>query len=126
MPRSRVGGIAIALLFSACRLSPTEAHAQSASPIFGVTIPDGYRQWELVAASHETDPLNELRAILGNSVAVMAYRNGGLPFPDGTILAKLAWKHVPSTEFPAAFVPGAPTTVQIMVKDSKRYADTGG
>lgn len=49
-----------------------------------------------------------------------------MPFPDGTILAKLAWKHVPSTEFPAASVPGAATTVQIMVKDSKRYADTGG
>jgi hypothetical protein len=61
-----------------------------------------------------------------NAVAIRAYRDGTLPFPDGAILAKLAWKHVPSAEFPAAFVPGIATTVQIMVKDSKKYAATGG
>jgi hypothetical protein len=103
-----------------------DVRSGGASPIYGVTIPEGYRQWELVAPSQETDPLNELRAILGNGVALKAYRNGVLPFPDGTILAKLAWKHVQSTEFPRAFVPGAPTTVQIMVKDSKKYPATGG
>jgi hypothetical protein len=100
--------------------------AQRASPIYGVTIPEGYRQWELVAPSHEADPLNELRAILGNATALAAYRRGSVPFPDGTILAKLAWKHIPSPEIDHAFVPGAATTVQIMVKDSKRYPDTGG
>ena len=93
---------------------------------FGVTIPDGYRQWELIAPSHEADPLNELRAILGNTVSIKAYREGVLPFPDGAILAKLAWKHTQSDAFEAAFVPGAATTVQIMVKDSKKYASTGG
>jgi hypothetical protein len=100
--------------------------AEEASPIFGVTIPEGYRQWELVAPSEEAAPLNELRAILGNAIAIKAYRAGTLPFPDGTILAKLAWKHVSSPEFGPASVPGAATTVQIMVKDSKRYASTGG
>jgi hypothetical protein len=98
----------------------------AASPIFGVTIPQGYRTWELVATSHETDPLNELRAILGNPVAIQAYRDSTLPFPDGTILAKLAWKHVPSSEFPPAFIPGKTTTVQFMVKDARKYAATGG
>ena len=57
---------------------------------------------------------------------MQAYRDGTLPFPDGAILAKLAWKRVPSTEFSDAFVPGAVTTVQIMVKDAKRYASTAG
>ncbi|MGK9230890.1 cytochrome P460 family protein [Inquilinus limosus] len=102
------------------------ADAERASPIYGVTIPEGYRQWELVAPAHETDPLNELRVVLGNSVAIEAYKNGTLPFPDGTILVKLAWKHVQSPEFEPAFVPGAATTVQVMVKDSKRYPSTGG
>jgi hypothetical protein len=96
------------------------------SPIFGVRIPSGYRQWELIAPSHETGKFNELRAILGNPIAIKAYQDATLPFPDGTILAKLAWKREPSTEFTGAFVPGAPTTVQIMVKDSKKYASTGG
>jgi hypothetical protein len=98
---------------------------EDASPIFGVKIPVGYRQWELVATSHEAG-LEELRGILGNSIAMKAYRDDMLPFPDGSILAKLAWKYVPSSEFKGAFVPGAATTVQIMIKDSKKYAATGG
>jgi len=96
------------------------------SPIFGVRIPEGYRQWELIAPSHEEGNFNELRGILGNAISVKAYRDGTLPFPDGAMLAKLAWKRVPSGEFNGAFVPGHTTTVQIMVKDSTRYAATGG
>ncbi len=96
------------------------------SPIFGVAIPEGYRKWQLIAPALEHEPLNELRAVLGNTKAVDAYSKGSLPFPDGTVLAKLAWKHVPSPEFASALVPGAATTVQIMVKDSKRYVATGG
>lgn len=55
-----------------------------------------------------------------------AYRNGTLSFSDGAILANLPWKHVPSAEFKGAFVSGDATTIQIMVKDSKKYASTGG
>jgi Cytochrome P460 len=105
--------------------TPGLADGEGASPIFGVTIPEGYRQWELVAVAHE-EGLDELRGILGNVIAMQAYREGTLPFPDGAILAKLAWKHVPSTEFKGAFVPGTATTVQVMVKDSQKYASTGG
>ncbi|CAM0999614.1 Cytochrome C oxidase subunit III [Rhodanobacter sp. Root179] len=105
----------------------THATAEKpASPIYGVTIPDGYRQWQLIAPAQEAAPLNELRAVLGNAIAIQAYREGTLPFPDGAVLAKLAWKRVPSSEFEPASVPGAATTVQFMVKDSKRYAATGG
>jgi hypothetical protein len=96
------------------------------SPIYGVTIPDGYRQLELIAPALEAKPLNELRAVLGNRTATDAYRAGTLPFPDGTVLVKLAWKRAQSPEFPPAWVPGAATTVQVMVKDSKKYAATGG
>jgi hypothetical protein len=99
--------------------------ANNASPIYGVTIPEGYRQWELVAPALEDEPLNELRAVVGNSTAVEAYRAGTLPFPDGSVLVKLAWKRRQSPEFEPASVPGAATTVQIMVKDSKKYATTG-
>jgi len=56
--------------------------------------PAGYRQWELVAIAHESG-LDELRAILGNAIALKAYREKVLPFPDGAILAKMAWKYVP-------------------------------
>jgi len=100
--------------------------SDAASPIYGVMIPQRYRQWELIAPAQEAEPLNELRAVLGNSVAIKAYMKGKLPFPDGTVLAKLAWQHAQSPEFEAASVPGAATTLQIMIKDSKKYSATGG
>ncbi|MFS2122637.1 cytochrome P460 family protein [Pseudomonas sp. Pseusp97] len=108
-------------------LATTGARAGGeASPIYGVCMPEGYRNWQLVAPAQEAAPLNELRAVLGNDIAMKAYRAGTLPFPDGSVLAKLAWKHVQSPEFEPASIPGAATTVQFMVKDSKKYAATGG
>lgn len=98
----------------------------AASPIFGVRIPAGYKQWELIAPAEEAAPLNELRAVVGNQTAIDAYQDGKLPFPDGTVLVKRAWKRTQSPEFASATIPGAATTVQIMVKDSKKYAATGG
>ena len=80
----------------------------------------------MIAPAEEAAPLNELRAILGNKSAVDAYQSGTLPFPDGTVLVKLAWKHIQSPEFGPASIPGAATTVQVMVKDSRKYAATGG
>ncbi|RVC64785.1 cytochrome P460 family protein [Mesorhizobium sp.] len=121
-----VGAIVAASVFTTVAGANDDAKPEAASPIYGVKIPDKYRQWELVAPAEEAEPLNEIRAVLGNVVAMKAYREGTLPFPDGTILAKLAWKHVQSPEFESASIPGAATTVQIMVKDSKKYAASGG
>jgi hypothetical protein len=104
----------------------------NSSPIYGVTIPAGYRQWELVSVAHEAGDYDDLRATLGNTLAMTAFRNGKLPFPDGTIIARLAWKYVPSAENnkvfgqSQSFIAGAATNVQFMVKDSKKYAATGG
>lgn len=103
-----------------------------ADPVFGITIPPGYRDWKLISVAHEEGNLNDLRALLGNDVAIKAYRVGRLPFPDGTIIARLAWSYVPSEENnkvfgrSQSFVAGAATNVQFMVKDSKKYAATGG
>ncbi|QDF41610.1 cytochrome P460 family protein [Bradyrhizobium symbiodeficiens] len=107
-------------------LAEEAAERADASPIFGVTIPPGYKQWELIAPAEEAAPLDELRAVVGNQAAIDAYEAGKLPFPDGTILVKRAWRRKQSPEFASATVPGAATTVQVMVKDSKKYAATGG
>ncbi len=117
-------GAAAVVLFGGFAQSGTEP--KPASPIYGVAIPDAYRQWELIAPALEREPLNELRAVVGNKTALAAYRAVTLPFPDGAVLVKLAWKHIQSPEFESALVPGMATTVQVMVKDSKRYAATGG
>ncbi|WP_114813032.1 cytochrome P460 family protein [Paraburkholderia kururiensis] len=100
--------------------------AAAASPIYGVTVPKGYREWQMIAPAAEAAPLDELRVVLGNETAMKAVRNATLPFPDGTILVKLAYRKKQSDAFAPATVPGQPTTVQVMVKDSKRYASTGG
>jgi hypothetical protein len=112
--------------FAASQLPSHTAQAEPASPIYGVTIPPGYREWQAIAPSLEDAPLNELRIVFGNPTAFKAFQAGTLPFPDGTIIAKVAWKRVPSTSFKTATFPGQATTVQIMIKDSKKYAATGG
>jgi hypothetical protein len=106
---------------------------RESSPIFVTKIPSGYRDWKLISVAHEEASLNDIRAILGNNLAIKAYRKGKVPFPEGTIIARLAWSYVPSEEnnkvFGRAqsFVAGHPTNgVQFMVKDSKKYASTGG
>ena len=124
--RYAAGLALVALTLTAAAIAMTETWSGEPSPIYGVRIPQGYRQWTLIAPAEEAAPLNEIRAVLGNDVAIKAYRDGTQPFPDGTVLAKLAWKHEPSPDFAPASIPGAATTVQFMVKDSRKYAATGG
>ena len=125
--------IAIAVACLVAFTAPASGHADGeAAPIFGIKIPPGYRDWRLISVAHEDGNLNDLRALLGNDLAIKAYREGKLPFPDGTIIARLAWSYVPSEEnnkvFGRAqsFVAGSATNVQFMVKDSKKYGATGG
>jgi hypothetical protein len=95
-------------------------------------LPAGYRDWRLISVAHEEGKQNDIRAILGNDTAIKAFRDGSLPFPDGAIIARLAWQYVSSEENnkafgqPQSFIAGAPTNVQFMVKDSTKYASTGG
>jgi Cytochrome P460 len=103
------------------------------APVFVKTIPPGYRDWRLISVAREEGNLNDIRAILGNDIAIQAYRDGKLPFPEGAIIARLAWSHDASEENNKAFgqaqsfVAGAPKNgIQFMVKDSKKFASTGG
>lgn len=104
-----------------------------AAPIYGVRMPEGYRGWALIAVAHEEGKLNDLRAILGNAAAVEAALDGRLPYPDGSIIVRLAWDCAPLAEsekafgHPQTFVAGsAKNGVQFMVKDSVKYASSGG
>jgi hypothetical protein len=126
--------VAAASIFSMIVIGP-HASGQtdaSADPTFGITIPPGYRDWRVISVAHEEGDLNDIRAILGNDVAVKAFRAGTHPLPDGAIIARLAWTYVSSEENNKAFgrrqsfIAGPPTNVQFMVKDSRKYASTGG
>ena len=113
-------------------IGPPPGHAAEQSAPYVTDIPQGYRDWRWVSSAHEEGNLNSLGGVLGNDVAIKAFRAGTLPFPDGAIIAALHYRYVPSDEnnkvFGQAqsFVPGAPTNVQFMVKDSAKYAATGG
>ena len=113
----------------------TSARAnQAVSPLFGIRIPAGYRDWKLISVAHEEGNLNDIRAILGNDVAMENYRQEKRPFPDGTMIARISWNYIPSEAnnkvFGRAqsFVPGSAPDwyLQIMVKDSSKYAATEG
>ena len=87
----------------------------------------GYEAWQVVSISQD-GPL--MAAILANPVMIKAYSAGipgnGKPFPDGSKLAKIHWNPKKMETFPAATVPGTQHDVDFMVKDGKRFADSGG
>jgi hypothetical protein len=144
------GALAICAGVAVCTLYVTKSTAQSAkeaqpqagsnaSPIYGVTIPAGYRGWSVISVGHLTGgKVKQLRAQLGNDIAIRAFREGKLPFPDGAIIAALHWTEVSSddndkvlaTGFPGAglqsSVAGPVENIQFMVKDLKKYAATDG
>jgi hypothetical protein len=70
------------------------------APMYGVTIPPGYRDWKLIAVGHllAAGKVDQLRAQLGNDIAIKAFKEGKVPFPDGTIIAAIHWTRVPSED----------------------------
>jgi hypothetical protein len=87
----------------------------------------GYESWQAVSVSQDA---GAYALILANPAMIEAFRTGapgnGKAFPDGAKMAKVHWTPKTSTTFPAAMVPGALLNVDFMVKDSKRFADSGG
>ena len=88
----------------------------------------GYEGWPVIAISHNG---GAVAAILGNPAMISAYKAGipgnGKPFPDGAKMAKVHWvAKVDASEPGAPTVPGVQHDVDFMVKDSKRFADSGG
>lgn len=110
-----------------------QSDGKAGKQIIVTTIPPEYRDWKFVSAAHEAGELNDIRVVIGNDKAIKAYREGK-PFPEGTIIGRVAWKMVPSEENNKilgqvqSFVPGdAPDWyLQFMEKDTKKYAATGG
>ena len=128
----------VALASMVAYMAPASGQAdQEAAPIYGVKIPAGYRDWKLIAVDLlVAGKVDQLRAQFGNEIAIKAFKERKVPFPDGTIIAAQHWTRVPSEDnnkvldgaFPGAqsFVVGSVVNVQFMVKDSRKYAATGG
>src|ERR1700739_2546731 len=88
----------------------------------------GYEGWPVIAVSENG---GKIAVIMGNSVMIDAYKEGvpgnGKPFPDGARMAKIHWIPKKQETYPGQpMVPGTQHDVDFMVKDSKRFADSGG
>jgi hypothetical protein len=125
-----IGTLAVVSLWA--KDDPAPSGNAQGSPVYGVRLPEGYREWQVISVAHEAGNNNDIRAILGNKIAVKAAQERTLPYPDGAIIARLAYEYVASernnTIFgrEQSFVAGNPTNVQISVKDSKRFPKTAG
>jgi hypothetical protein len=113
--------------FVTAQVSATDSLA-----IYGVQLPQDYRDWKLVSVAQENGKNNDIRAILGNDIAVAAFRERQRPFPEGSVIVRLAWRYQSSPRndavfpTPQSFVAGEPINVQVSVKDSGRYSTSGG
>ena len=91
----------LALALSAHRSGVTVIAATASQQAAGATandfeIPSGYRDWRLISVAILGTPFNDIRAKLGNDLAISTFREKEFPFPDGAMIARLAWKQVQS------------------------------
>jgi hypothetical protein len=125
----------LAMGIAAVWLAVVGSRAISAQDKYTVKVPGGlafsefrgYEAWQAISISRNE---NVVAMILGNPVMIEAYQAGipdnGKPLPDGAKMAKIHWTPKPNEFFPDATVPGTLLNVDFMVKDSKRFADSGG
>ena len=127
MGLERRAGVGIAVLWGVALGLLVAGTGQTAdrAAVTGVVMPEGYREWVAVAPSHRTDK-GHIRMMLANPMMVRAYRSGTLPFPDGSVIAKLVYSAVKSSTWDAAVVPGEPVSIEFMVKDSARFPQNKG
>ena len=87
---SAVVAVAMAAGFLASMPGTVVRSDEQASPLYGVTIPPGYREWQLIAVDNllVAGKVNQLRAQLGNDIAIKAFKEGKLPFPVARIRAR--------------------------------------
>jgi hypothetical protein len=143
--------VVLTLALSAHRIAaqvPTTSGQMAGAAVPDIPLPPGYRDWTLISVAAVGPPINDVRAKLGNDIAMADLRQGTIPYRDGAIIARLAWKQTSDPQTSNAlrlqaqavglspdaiakalsqtFVAGQATNVQFMIKDSKKYASTGG
>ena len=100
---------------------------QSAPTDAVVAYPDGYRDWvhvksALISPAHTSYATNGgFHHIYANAGAMTGYRTR--TFPEGSIVV-FDWLEMRDTN--GAFEEGARRQIDVMVKDSKRFASSGG
>jgi hypothetical protein len=127
IPRT-VAVVALLIAFGGIAVAEQDKYALQVPGGLAFSEFRGYDEWQTIAVS-QNGPL--IDTILGNPAMIEAYKAGipgnGKPFPDGAKMAKIHWKATKNTAQPGdPTVPGPLDDVDFMVKDSKRFADSGG
>jgi hypothetical protein len=129
----RIFTAACSLAMLTASASDLRIQAQSIQkPTQPIKLPKNYRKWRLISVAHEEGDLHDLRAILANDLAARAFLSNAVQFPSGSKIVRLAWQYSASADNNRAFgreqsfVAGSPTNIQLMVRDSRRYAATSG
>ena len=129
------GALSICGALAASVAFVADSVAQTAHDKYTLKVPGGlafaefkgYEGWQAVSISRND---KAMALILGNPALIEAYRSGipgnGKPFPDGAKMAKIHWVAKKHPFFPDTTVPDTQHDVDFMVKDSKRFADSGG
>src|ERR1044071_4264143 len=125
-----IGGMTVGLTVLGGLVTSAQNKDKSAGKVQGGLVMSefkGYEGWQAISISRNE---RVVAMILGNPAMIDAYRAGipanGKPVPDGAKMAKVHWTPKKNEYFPDATVPGALVNVDFMVKDSKRFADSGG
>ena len=135
IPAAVIGIVSLAVAVLAV-FGGSTIHAQDTGQAkYTVRVPNGlafsefkgYESWQTISISQND---RHMALTLGNPVMIQAYQAGipgnGKPFPDGAKMAKIHWVPKKLEAFPNTVVPGTQNDVDFMVKDSKRFADSGG
>jgi hypothetical protein len=125
-----------AILIVAAAVAVLGGRAISAQDKYTLQVPGGlafadfrgYESWQVIAISENG---GEIAVIVGNPAMIDAFKEGvpgnGKPFPDGARMAKVHWIPKNQEAYPGQpKVPGTEHDVDFMVKDSKKFADSGG
>ncbi|MGA8162170.1 MAG: cytochrome P460 family protein, partial [Acidobacteriaceae bacterium] len=90
----------------------------------GVAFDPSFETWKPLSFTDRGDN-NSFRFVLGNDIAVQAAESGHIsPWPDGTRFAKVAWHQQLGRD--GLVYPGGFWQVELMTKDSGKYASTEG
>jgi hypothetical protein len=122
-------GLAVSLAFAADAPTPSSKDKYIVKVPGGLSFSEfkGFESWEAISVSSSE---KAVAVIVGNPAMIAAFKSGfptnGKPAPDGARMAKIHWAPARNAFFPNATVPGKQQNVDFMVKDSKRFADSGG
>ncbi|MBF0566931.1 MAG: cytochrome P460 family protein [Nitrospirae bacterium] len=118
--------ITIGLLTMAATYQPRFGEFKHEAAPNGVRFPVGCETWPAISVAYHADD-GTMQVILANDVALTTIKKGAeTPWPDGAIFVRASYKAIKQGAVSAAIVPGDFIALDVMAKDRKKYAVSGG